>query len=56
MKVETFMRFTKLKHDIAYEPNSHNAPKGQLPYLTDDEKIISDSSDIIRKRPANYIF
>jgi glutathione S-transferase len=47
MKADAFMRLAKLQYMFHYDLNADKAPRGELPYLTDNNEIIGDSSHII---------
>lgn len=49
LKVDAYMRMAGLEYEcLADVSNLKVAPKGKLPYITDDEKTIADSEFIIR--------
>lgn len=46
VKLETYLRMAKIPYELAYgEPK--DAPKGKVPWIEDDGKILADSSFII---------
>lgn len=47
LKVEAFLRLAKFKYKIEHVVDTQNAPRKQLPYIVDGEKVISDSNQII---------
>ena len=54
MKVENYLRMAHLPYEIAPRANHFKAPKGKLPYIRDNGKIIADSSFIIEYLKATY--
>src|ERR1700722_12765191 len=54
MKVETYLRMTNLPYEIISVRNTSKCPKGKLPYIVDDGKVISDSSFIISYLKEKY--
>ena len=54
MKVETYLRMTKLPFEVVAVRNPRKSPKGKLPYIMDDDKIIGDSSFIIDYLKEKY--
>ncbi|MBM3357504.1 MAG: glutathione S-transferase family protein [Betaproteobacteria bacterium] len=47
MKVETYLRMTGLPYECPRGASHFKAPKGKLPYIEDDGKVVADSSFII---------
>ena len=47
LKVDTFLRLAKVDYDLVHIVDTSQAPRGQLPYLKDDEEIITESNTII---------
>lgn len=47
LKVETFLRMTKIEFEAWNILDTKDAPRGQLPYIEDNGKIITDSNYII---------
>ena len=47
MKLETYLRMTKIPYESVYVGNPGKAPKGKLPYIIDENKTIADSHFII---------
>jgi len=47
LKVDTFLRLTRIDYQAEHIMNTSQAPRGQLPYLKDGEKIVSDSNQMI---------
>lgn len=54
MKVETYLRMTKLPYKIEVHADPRGAPKGKFPYLVDEGKVICDSSAIIEYLKQKY--
>jgi glutathione S-transferase len=56
MKLETYLRMARLPFEIA--PASlrafNKAPKGKMPYIDDDGKVIADTTHIIDYLKASY--
>ncbi|WP_454782126.1 glutathione S-transferase family protein [Legionella sp. WA2022007384] len=55
LKVDTFLRLTQIDYQHEHIINTQNAPRGQLPYLIDDEHIITDSNNILHHLSHNYV-
>lgn len=53
VKVETYLRMTKVPYQVVVSMPL-KAPKGKLPFIEDDGKIIADSSFIIEHLKAKY--
>ena len=49
MKLETLLRMSKANYDIELLATPLNVPNGKVPYVAIDDKIILDSSVIIRQ-------
>jgi glutathione S-transferase len=47
MKVETYLRMVGLEYRLAPRANIMNAPKGKMPWIEDDGRVIPDSGFII---------
>lgn len=47
MKVETYLRMAGLPYESRYVLNPGKAPKGKLPYIRDDGKVVADSGFIV---------
>ncbi|MEO8400238.1 MAG: glutathione S-transferase family protein [Gammaproteobacteria bacterium] len=47
MKLQTYLRMAKIPFEIVTILDPRKAPKGKLPYIEDDNRIISDSDFII---------
>lgn len=54
MKIESYLRMTKLPYEIITTTNLRKAPKGKLPYIDDEGEIIADSSFIITHLKEKY--
>ncbi|QMT61477.1 glutathione S-transferase family protein [Legionella sp. PC997] len=55
LKVETFLRLTKIDYQHMHIINTQNAPRGQLPYLMDEEQVITDSNTILNHLSQKYV-
>ncbi|WP_412756557.1 glutathione S-transferase family protein [Legionella bozemanae] len=55
LKVDTFLRLTQIEYQHEHIINTQNAPRGQLPYLSDEGKIITDSNIIIQYLSQKYV-
>ena len=54
LKVETFMRITSIPFQIEELFNPSKAPKGQLPFITHQERTIPDSSHILEYLKSKF--
>jgi len=54
LKVETFLRMTKLPYQITLVADSRKAPKGKLPYIHDKGQNIPDSGLILEYLGTTY--
>jgi glutathione S-transferase len=54
MKVETYLRMVGRPFELVSDGNVLKAPKGKLPYIEDNGKIIGDSTHIIDYLKATY--
>jgi len=54
MKVETYLRMAGLPYECPRGASHFKAPKGKLPYIDDNGKLVSDSSFIIDYLKATY--
>lgn len=54
LKLETYLRMTQIPFEIAPDADLRKAPKGKLPYITDQGKTIADSNLIIDYLKATY--
>lgn len=54
MKVETWLRMAALPYETAVVFNPAKAPKGKLPFITDNGKVVADSGLIIDYLKETY--
>lgn len=54
MKLETYLRMAELPYEVTYDDDPRKAPKGKLPYIEDDGKVIADSGLIIEYLKEKY--
>lgn len=54
MKVETYLRMAGLAYECVNDANHMKAPKGKLPYIEDDGKLVADSTFIIEHLKQTY--
>ena len=54
MKAEVWLRLAGLPYEIKWTPNPGRGPKGKLPFIKDDGKIIPDSQNIIEHLEKAY--
>lgn len=54
MKVETYLRMTRLPYDIKFINNPQQGPKGKLPYIQLDGKSYADSELIIDELKTRF--
>jgi glutathione S-transferase len=54
LKVYAFMRLCSMTFEHRHILDTKQAPRGQLPYLTDDDKLIGDSDTIIAYLKHQY--
>ncbi len=54
MKVENYLRMAGLQYEIAPRASHFRAPKGKLPYIRDNGKVVADSSFIIEYLKSAY--
>jgi glutathione S-transferase len=47
MKVETYLRMAHLDYQVASRANIMKAPKGKMPWIEDDGRVVADSGFII---------
>jgi glutathione S-transferase len=47
LKVDTFLRLTKLQYKLEPIVDTKDAPRGQLPYLVDEGHVVTESNSII---------
>ncbi|ARB92348.1 glutathione S-transferase family protein [Legionella longbeachae] len=55
LKVDTFLRLTKIDYQHEHIINTQNAPRKQLPYIEDSGTIIADSNVILNYLSQKYI-
>ncbi|KTD58557.1 hypothetical protein Lsai_1164 [Legionella sainthelensi] len=55
LKVDTFLRLTKIDYQHEHIINTQNAPRKQLPYIEDNGTIIADSNVILNYLSQKYI-
>lgn len=54
MKLETYLRMTKIPHEVICANDPRKAPKGKFPYIVDNGKKIADSGLIIDYLKQTY--
>jgi len=54
LKLETYLRMVKAPFELAFDADLRKAPKGKLPYITDNGKTIADSGLIIDYLKITY--
>jgi glutathione S-transferase len=54
MKVEVFLRLSGLEHRCVYEASPFRTPKGKLPVLRDEGRVVADSSAIVAHLQQRY--
>ena len=54
MKLETYLRMTGLDYQVDTSADVRKAPKGKLPYIEDQGKIIPDSNFILDYLKTTY--
>lgn len=54
LKLETYLRMTGLPYEIAIADNPGKAPKGKLPYIEDNGKLVADSNFAIDDLKTTY--
>lgn len=54
LKVDTFLRLTGLEYQVEHTVDTSKAPRGQLPYLTDGDEVVSDSNRMIEYLIQTY--
>ncbi|MCW8409418.1 glutathione S-transferase family protein [Legionella sp. PATHC035] len=55
LKVDTFLRLAQIEYQHEHIVNTQNAPRGQLPYLDDAGRIITDSNNILHYLSQKYV-
>jgi glutathione S-transferase len=54
MKLETWLRMAGIAFESVYTMDVRRAPKGKLPYIDDDGRIVADSNLVIRYLTAKH--
>jgi len=54
IKLETYLKLTKIPYEIKITNDPRPAPKGKLPFIKDGDKIIADTSLIIEYLKKTY--
>lgn len=54
MKAEVFLRLSGLEHRVASDATPLRAPKGKLPVLRDDGRVVADSAAIVAYLQQRY--
>lgn len=54
IKIEAYLKLTKREYRTVYPTNPGKAPKGKLPYIEDNGRVIADSGFIIDYLKATY--
>ena len=54
MKLETYLRMAGLPFELVNDGNVMKAPKGKLPYIEDDGRIVADTQFIIEYLKKNH--
>ncbi len=54
MKIETYLRMSTLEHEVVNFGNTRKTPKGKLPMINDDGKVVADSEFIIAYLNEKY--
>jgi len=54
VKIESFLKLHHIPYEIEIIPGAHRAPRGKLPFIKDDERVISDSTVIIEYLKDKY--
>ena len=54
IKLETYLKMANLKYQNQYLDDPRKAPKGKLPYITDNDITIADSGLIIDYLNENW--
>lgn len=54
MKLEVYLKLTGLPYEVVHVRDPRKAPKGKLPYISDNGKIIADSGIIIDYLKKTY--
>jgi glutathione S-transferase len=54
LKLETYLRMVELPYQNQYTDNLSKAPKGKMPYIEDNKKIVADSNIVIEYLKETY--
>ncbi len=54
LKLETYLRMTGLRFETVLNSDLRKAPKGKLPYIEDQGKVIADSNFVIAYLKSTY--
>jgi glutathione S-transferase len=54
LKLETYLRMVELPYQNQYTDNLSKAPKGKMPYIEDNGKIVADSNIVIEYLKETY--
>jgi glutathione S-transferase len=54
MKLETYLRMAGLPFELVNDGNVMKAPKGKLPYIEDDGRVVADTHFIIEHLKGRY--
>ncbi len=54
MKMETYLRMSGLEHEVVNFGNTRKTPKGKLPMINDNGKVVADSEIIIAYLHETY--
>lgn len=54
LKVDSFLRLAQIPYQHEHILDTKNAPRGQLPYLVDGDKTVTDSNRIISYLTEQY--
>jgi glutathione S-transferase len=54
LKLETYLRLTRIPHEVVLTNDTRRAPKGKLPYIVDGERTLGDSALIIDDLKQRY--
>lgn len=54
MKLETYLRMTKIPYEVVFEADPRKGPKGKMPFIKDNDKTIADSGIIIDYLKQQY--
>lgn len=54
LKVETFLRLAQIDFEAKHILDTKDAPRGQLPYIDDNGRVITESNHIIHYLSEKY--